>query len=249
MTTTTTDATAPRLAAVETAYAEATGVWTTADWTHEYGCTCGDDVEEHSEDCAPAYCDGGREDIGSGLDATGCTECPTCTAAVEAAASAEEHAEAAMVAARGGDWSLAESEADLAASEERHFGDAPVWGPFLAAVRRAASEAANGPETTTPRLIVWGRGDMPDALRDAGEALGCWCNEARDDLAPGWRAGIGWCDGDMPDDGWIVAVPASPEMESAAECSSMVLGYRDLDVPTGWSVSDALIADDNAEVR
>ena len=56
------------------------------------------------------------------------------------AARAEESAAAAVEAAQAGDLARAEELAEQAARLERQYGDAPAWGPFLAAVRAAREE-------------------------------------------------------------------------------------------------------------
>lgn len=101
-----------RLDRIHAAYEAATGEWLGADWTHE--------AADGSD------CDGGRP-------------CEVCRAAERAAERAEMYAAAAVDAAERCDWAAAVDAAESAAGEERTWGDAPTWAPFVAAVRAAVA--------------------------------------------------------------------------------------------------------------
>lgn len=116
-----TAATAAQVAQVTQAYDRATGTWIGADWTHEYDgpANAGRGV---------VYCDGSTPD------------CATCAAAAESSEDAEALAAEAMKHIAAGRWEEAETAAQDAVDLEDQWGDAPTWGPFLAAIQSAIED-------------------------------------------------------------------------------------------------------------
>lgn len=107
-------------AVIQDAYEDASGSWTTADWTHERRRDDGSIV-------GVEMCEGGDPE-----------RCAICRQAAEDAAEAERLAEEAMEALQRGDYRAA---ADLAAQVRRleeQYGDAPTWGRWARMVEEYA---------------------------------------------------------------------------------------------------------------
>ncbi len=108
---------------------------------------------------------------------------------------------------------------------------------------------------TNDICVIWGQGETShDVLRnDDSHTVQVWCDDARDDLSPGWRDVDGWTDAEMPQDAWIIACVDSDELNVAIQRDRAVRGYLRLGaVPAspaaGW-IEAALVARDNAEAQ
>lgn len=121
--------------AVRVAYANATGRWKDADWTHPL-------TVEGKRFTSPT----GKEVFCVG----GIADCDICSNAETDAGGAELAAEMALAHLEKGDLPAAQNAAAYAVWFEKQYGDAPVWRPFLRAIEEALEADEAYRESRTP---------------------------------------------------------------------------------------------------